>query len=379
MTKTLQKLTQKLIQALDVEGSLNIIEEVLRTKGFKTEKIPRGDTVNLVASRQGKKDKMSLLFLGHADVVPAGIDEDEWRDEGWRYAPFSGKLHGKKIFGRGAVDMKGAIACFLSALDSAGSDLSMTVIISGDEEGDGTDGTPFVFDTLKRKKKDKWDFALIGEPTTLTTLGDHVKIGCRGSINTFILMSGEGGHVAYPAHFKNPIRGLTQFLDNLEEHPFGDDDPVFGKTQLEVTSIRTDSDVCNVVSSEVRVCLNIRYTPQVSLKQIDEYMDKITPEFEGFSSATLMNLQSQPLKSPPSPYLDSLVQSIKTATKREPSLSATGASSDARFLPPGLPFAEFGLRVREAHKVNEFVTLEDLEHLRDLYVQILKGWEEIEN
>lgn len=376
MSKTLQKLTQELIQAREVSDSLDLIEEVLQSKGFKTEKIPRRETVNLVASRKGPRDKMSLLFLGHADVVPAGIDEDEWSDEGWLYDPFGGEIHGKKIFGRGAVDMKGAIACFLSALDSAGSDLNITVVISGDEEGDGTDGTPFVLETLKRKKKDKWDFALIGEPTTLTSLGDHVKIGSRGSINVSLLMSGEGGHVAYPAHFINPIRGLTQFLDNLEEHPFGDNDPVFGKTQLEVTSILTDSDVCNVVPSEVKVCLNIRYTPQVSLKQIDDYMDKITPEFEGFSSATLMNLQSQPLKSPPSPYLDSLVQSIKTATKREPSLSATGASSDARFLPPGLPFAEFGLRVREAHKVNEFVTLEDLEHLRDLYIQILKDWEE---
>lgn len=374
MTASLLSLTQELLRARDVRASLDIIARVLNAEGFDVDLMVFGPTPNLVARRAGDAGRPALLFLGHADVVPAGLTEGGWREEGWSHDPFSGDCEGGRLHGRGAVDMKGSIACFLAALGSESSALPLSLLISGDEEGSGVNGTPAVLDALQQRGSlPSWDFVLIGEPTSTERLGDHVKIGCRGSVNVTVTVQGQGGHVAYPQTLVSPVTALVEFLERLDHDPFEEEDPLFGRTHVETTSILADSGACNVVPAVAKAAFNVRFTPGMTPEELMTRIKAWAPSTPGVSWLWDFDWQSYPFASPASPYLNVLTQSVKATMGKMPRVSALGASSDARFLPRDLPFAEFGLFVQEAHKVNESVQVDDLERLRDIYSFFLRS------
>lgn len=362
-------LLQSLLRQPTVGGTLSVINSFLRKEAFETEILTFHGISNLYAARFLSPHFPTLAFLGHADVVSAGEVEIDGTVQGWNHPPFSGFCDELAVFGRGAVDMKGAIACFLEALHrQPRPPLNIIILISGDEEGDGVWGTPAVLDTLRQQGRlPRMDFVLIGEPTSRSTLGDTVKIGCRGSCNITVTVTGQGGHVAYPEFLANPLLALSQFLCQLQNNPLGEEDELFGASHAEVTQIASPPNACNVVPETVTAQFNIRYNPTLSPEKIKRHCAGLAAQYPACSFEFVYDVQSRPFKSTRSDFRSRLIEAIKDVTGLTPHISASGASSDARFLPASQPFAELGLPVQQAHKINESVTIADLTILSQIY------------
>lgn len=364
-TEHLKTLLQELLQQRKVTGSLRVVERELKALGFEVELVTFGETANLWATRKAPKEAPLLCFLGHADVVPAG--------EGWTVDPFRGMCSSEVLFGRGAVDMKGSIACFLEALRmELPPKWNVSVLISGDEEGDGTHGTPALLEHLRQQGQlPDWDFVLIGEPTGHLQVGDHIKVGSRGSLNVTVRAQGKGGHVAYPEHLESPLRALVGFCDRLLQIHWDEEDPVFGSTHVELTELNGGGQACNLVPSVAQAGFNIRFTPQVNFDQLTQRIRQVAAQNASVEWDFDFDLQSTPRRSD-SPILGILKKAVEAVTHQVPVLTARGASSDARFLPADVAFAELGLRTKGAHAPNESVSLRDLERLTQIYKAFMK-------
>ena len=349
----------------DDAGAIGVLAGALESLGFVCTRLAFGDDAgrprieNLYA-RLGKSGR-NLCFAGHTDVVPVG--------KGWTVEPFAALVSDGQLWGRGAADMKGAIACFVAAVarlqGNGGLKGSVSLLITGDEEGRALDGTKRVLDALKAKGE-KLDACIVGEPTNVAALGDMVKIGRRGSLNGRLRVMGTQGHSAYPYLADNPIPRLLDMLRALTAEPLDQGSAHFQPSSIALTTVDVGNPASNVIPAEARAAFNIRFNDLHTGKGLE---DKLRRTFANLGGAHELEIEvtGESFLTAPGPLSEALVRAIGKETGRKPDLSTTGGTSDARFIKDHCPVAEFGLVGRTMHKADERVPLADLESLTRIY------------
>ena len=356
-------------------GAINFLSKQLRSLGFNCKilefKDGKSKPIKNLYARLGKKAP-NLCYAGHTDVVPPGNVKD------WTIDPFKPSVRKNHLIGRGANDMKSSIACFVSAVNKflqkkPKFNGSISFLITGDEEGLAINGTKKVVDYLKRKKE-KIDFCIVGEPTNPNKLGEMIKIGRRGSLTGKIEVSGTQGHVAYPHLSNNPINTLISICKKLKEKKLDRGNKNFQPSNLEFTAINVDNKAHNVIPSRANAQFNIRYnnfhTATSLKKKINLIIKAISKKNKcNFKVEYIANGDSFLTKPEKTIYMAKEV--IKKITKITPKFSTTGGTSDARFIRKISPCLEFGLVNKTMHKVDECVSLSDLKKLTNIYQNIL--------
>lgn len=347
--------------------ALDIVAEALVELGFTCTRLPSGQVDNLFAMRgQGAPH---FAFAGHVDVVPAGI-RDAWRDD-----PFGGVLRDDALWGRGAVDMKGAIAAFIAAIaryDSTHTEIhngTISLIITGDEEGPATDGTIKIVDWL-RTQKITIDDCLVGEPTNPTRLGEMIKIGRRGSLNGVIKINGTQGHVAYPDLATNPVPQLVRLLDRLLVLPLDDGHPHFQPSNLEITSIDVGNPTHNVIAARATAQFNIRFNAHWDGNTLAQHIRTHLATCD-IDHHLALDVTGEAFITEPCVFTDKLIATIEDVVGITPTLSTSGGTSDARFIKDIARVVEFGLVGATMHKIDEHVPLAGLRGLSAIYHQLL--------
>jgi len=365
------KLAQDLIRCPSVTPArgevFDVLEQVLTPLGFTVHRWvmgdpPDGPTENMVAIR-GDGGSPHFGFAGHLDVVPPG--------EGWQSDAFSAEIGDGLLVGRGANDMKSAIASYVAAvsrLDPAGGMLSL--LITGDEEGYATYGTPRIIDWLNERHI-RPDMILIGEPTSVDRLGDTVKIGRRGSVNMWIEVPGVQGHVAYPHRATNPVAPLARVVSALDSIHLDDGTEQFPPSNLEFTAITTPTSASNVIPGSATAQLNIRFNNLQRGANLVKMVEEIA-EREAPGSTVKARISGEAFLTPPGPLYDVVVEAIEEETGRKPELSTSGGTSDGRFLIQLCPVVDFGLPNATMHKVGECAAVEDIRQLSRIYERILR-------
>jgi succinyl-diaminopimelate desuccinylase len=322
---------------------------------------PDGPTENMVAIRgQGSPH---FGFAGHLDVVPAG--------EGWNGDPFAGEIVDGLLVGRGANDMKSAIAAYVAALSRLGpSDGTLSLLITGDEEGYSTWGTPRIIDWLNERNI-RPDMILIGEPTSVDRLGDTVKIGRRGSVNMWIEVPGVQGHVAYPHRTTNPIPPLARVIAALDALHLDDGTEQFPPSNLEFTAVSTPTSASNVIPGSATAQLNIRFNNLQRGADLVKMVEDIA-EREAPGSTVRARISGEAFLTPPGPLYDVIVDAIEEETGAKPELSTSGGTSDGRFLIQLCPVVDFGLPNATMHKVGECAAVRDIRALSRIYERIVR-------
>jgi succinyl-diaminopimelate desuccinylase len=344
----------------------DVLERSLKPLGFEVHRwvmgeAPDGPTENMVATRRGGSPHFG--FAGHLDVVPAG--------EGWIADAFEPRIEDGLLVGRGANDMKSAIAAFVAAVaraDVTGG--AITLLITGDEEGYATYGTPRIIDWLNERQICP-DMILIGEPTSVERLGDTVKIGRRGSVNMWIDVPGVQGHVAYPHRATNPVAPLARVIAALDALHLDDGTDVFPPSNLEFTAISTPTNASNVIPGSATAQLNIRFNNLHRGEDLVRLVEQIA-EREAPGSKVRARISGEAFLTPPGPLYDVIVQSIEEETGITPDLSTSGGTSDGRFLIQLCPVVDFGLPNATMHKVGECAAVEDIRALSRIYERILR-------
>ncbi len=370
-------LTQDLIRCPSItprdEGALDIVQQALEGLGFDCHRLVfseagTADVGNLYA-RFGR-GAPNLCFAGHTDVVPAGDLAD------WQTGPFAAIIEDGRLKGRGAADMKGAIAAYIAALaaflGATGGKFpgSLSLLITGDEEGAAINGTAKVLRWLE-EKGEKLDFCLVGEPTSCETLGDMIKIGRRGSLSGEITVIGIGGHVAYPDLAKNPIPGLAKIITMLKAEPLDQGTEHFPPSNLEVINIEIGNAAGNVIPARAGAAFNIRFN---NLHEPDDLKEKVRRacEASGFEYELSFRLFGDAFLSPESALQSAVLHAIEEKTGALPELSTTGGTSDARYIKNHCPVTEFGLVGKTIHKPNEEAAVSDIAAISDIYHNILQ-------
>lgn len=367
-------------------GALTALAEMLAELGFDNERITFTDEatpdVENLYSRLGS-DSPHLMFAGHTDVVPVG-DAHAWSQD-----PFSAAIVDGQMYGRGAVDMKGGIACFVSAIARLihrrglpkG---SISLLITGDEEGPAINGTEKLL-AHAAAKGERWDAALVGEPTNPDRLGDMIKIGRRGSLSGTLTVRGVQGHVAYPHLADNPLRGMATLAAALMDPPLDEGNERFPPSNLEITSIDTGNPSSNVIPAQATAKFNIRFNDIWTAATLEA---ELAGRLEQASKACSLRQGRDPVQytvefsNRPSPSFatrnealtGALSAAVVEATGRTPALSTTGGTSDARFIKDYCPVVEFGLVGKTMHMVDERVALSDLEELTGIYELFVERW-----
>ncbi|MCK2054462.1 succinyl-diaminopimelate desuccinylase [Methylobacterium sp. 37f] len=376
-------LAQSLIRCPSVTpeegGALTWLGGVLEEAGFAVER-PRfsqtgtPDIDNLYA-RIGTRAPY-LLFAGHTDVVPPG---DLAR---WRHGPFAGTVENGILYGRGAVDMKGGIACMLAAaldyLDVAGPTFpgSIGFLITGDEEGPAINGTVKLLEWA-RARGERFDHCLLGEPTNPDSLGDMIKIGRRGSLTGHLTVQGRQGHVAYPDLAENPIPGLLRLAGALLAEPLDGGTQHFGASNLEFTTLDVGNTATNVIPAEAHGTFNIRFSDRWTAETLGA---EIRARLDAAAGRSVRyHLDLLPSNSPafltePDAFTELVAGAIATETGRRPVLSTTGGTSDARFIKDSCPVIEFGLVGQTMHQTDECVPVADLNRLTAIYTRVLAAY-----
>ena len=322
---------------------------------------PDGPTENMVAIRGSGSPHFG--FAGHLDVVPAG--------DGWKGDPFGAEIEDGMVVGRGASDMKSAIAAYVAALSRLDSDAgTLSLFITGDEEGYATYGTPRIIDWLNEKQI-RPDMILIGEPTSVERLGDTVKIGRRGSVNMWIEVPGVQGHVAYPHRATNPVPPLARVIDALDELHLDDGTDQFPASNLEFTAISTPTNASNVIPGSATAQLNIRFNNLHRGADLVRLIEEIA-EREAPGSKVTARISGEAFLTPPGRLYDVIVEAIEEETGEKPDLSTSGGTSDARFLIQLCPVVDFGLPNGTMHKVGECAAVEDIRALSRIYERVLR-------
>jgi succinyl-diaminopimelate desuccinylase len=360
-------------------GALAYLETRLKGAGFTVHRMTfsepgTADVENLYA-RIGSRAP-HLMFAGHTDVVPTGDPKS------WSHAPFAGEIDGGVLYGRGAVDMKGAIACKVAAaLDHLAANGgkpkgSISFLITGDEEGVAINGSPKLL-KWAAARGEKFDHCVLGEPGNVDALGDTIKLGRRGSQNGVLVVTGKMGHVAYPHRADNPVRGLVKLMNALMDEPLDAGSHKFDPSNLEFTSIDIGNPTVNLIPGEARARFNIRFNDchdYASLKQLVEQRAakaagnkvKWTIDWEP-SNADVFYTE-------PSPFTEVVVGAVAAVTGKTPKLSTSGGTSDARFIKDYCPVVEFGLVGQTMHAIDERVPVVDLQTLTAVYRKILDDY-----
>ena len=362
-------LTRRLIACPSVTpadaGALDVIERALVAIGFAVHRFtageaPDGPVQNLFATR-GSGGR-HFAFAGHSDVVPPGA--------GWTSDPFDPVVRGDLLHGRGAVDMKGAIAAFVAAAErTAGEPGTVSLIITGDEEGPATYGTVALIDWMAARGI-RPDLCLVGEPTSEARLGDVVKIGRRGSVNMWIDVPGTQGHVAYPQLADNPVPRLVRILDALDRWTLDEGNDWFQPSNLEITDVETGNAATNVIPARAGARLNIRFN---DLQRGQALVDHVRAVVESHAPAARLTarISGEAFLTPPGALSTLVSDSIRHVTGITPRLSTSGGTSDARFLSRICPVVEFGLPNATMHKLDEAVAIPDLHRLADIYAEVI--------
>ena len=357
-------------------GALSLLESVLKGAGFSVHRMTfsepgTADVENLYA-RIGT-GAPHLMFAGHTDVVPPGDPK------AWSHAPFSGDVDGGVLYGRGAVDMKGAIACKIAAtLDYLAANGgkprgSISFLIAGDEEGTAVNGTVKLL-KWAAERGEKFDHCVLGEPGNVEALGDTVKLGRRGSQNGVLVVTGKQGHVAYPHRADNPVRGLVKLMSALMDEPLDAGSAKFDPSNLEFTSIDIGNPTVNLIPGEARARFNIRSNDCHSFASLKTLVEQRAAK--AAAGLVRWRIDWEPSNADvfytePSPFTDVVIGAVAEVTGRKPRLSTSGGTSDARFIKDYCPVVEFGLIGTTMHAADERVPVKDLQTLTKVYRKIL--------
>ena len=352
----------------DESGALSLLADELGDLGFECIWLPFGKgtaRVENLFARRGL-DGPHFAFAGHTDVVPAG------EASAWTYAPFSGTLVDGKLFGRGAADMKGGIAAFVSAVrqfvDSSPPG-SISLILTGDEEGDAEFGTAKIIDWML-KNDQRPDMCVVGEPTNPNRLGDVIKNGRRGSLSGTLRVFGVQGHVAYPQLADNPIVRLLAMLEPINGVELDGGNTYFDASSAHITTIDTGNETRNVIPATVSAGFNIRFNTEHRAEDLilwlEEHFDRIGGKWQAE-----WRVSAEPFVTPPGPLTNLMQEAITRVTGIVPKLSTSGGTSDARFITKLCPVAEFGLIGQTMHKVDENVLTDDIDQLTAIYHAML--------
>ncbi|MGH6894054.1 MAG: succinyl-diaminopimelate desuccinylase [Dongiaceae bacterium] len=358
-------------------GALDALADALAPVGFACRRMPfeapgTARIDNLYAKLSGKRPGKQFCFAGHSDVVPVG------RREGWSVDPFAAAIVDGRLHGRGATDMKGAIAAFAGAAarfaarrkgDFAG---AISLLITGDEEGPSANGTKPMLQALAAEGE-RFDACLVGEPTNPKRLGEMAKIGRRGSWTGHLTVKGVQGHIAYPHLADNPTHRLARMIVALAERPLDSGTAHFEPSTLQVSTIDVGNPATNVIPAEARASFNSRFndgfTPETLEAEVRRRLDSVGGDYDlrvecfGVSFVT-----------PPGPLSDLVIEAVRSVTGLKPELSTTGGTSDARFIKDYCPVIEFGLTGQTMHKVDENVAIADIQQLSEIYERILESY-----
>ena len=360
------------------DGAINIVAKNLKKLGFKCQimEFQEKGTAKIknLYARIGKSSP-NFCFAGHTDVVPVGDLKS------WTVNPFGGVIKNQKLIGRGVSDMKGSIACFVSAVSEflkKNKKLkgSISFLITGDEETIAINGTQKVIEKLIQKKE-KIDFCIVGEPTNENKLGDMIKIGRRGSITGHLTILGTQGHVAYSYTYNNPSTVIVEILNNIKKLKLDSGNKDFQPSNLEVTKISIDNTADNVVPAEAKASFNITFHNLHTSSSLNKKLNKIFSSITKKSKANYKikyNVSGESFLTKPSKTVYMIKNVIKKSTKINPVLSTTGGTSDARFIKKIAPCIEFGLIAKTIHQVDEMARVADLKKLKNIYLDILVNY-----
>jgi succinyl-diaminopimelate desuccinylase len=360
-------------------GALALIEALLRPAGFRVERVtfsePGTAPVENLYARIGDSAP-HLVLAGHTDVVPPG---DEAR---WTHPPFAGEIVGGTLYGRGAVDMKGAIACALAAtldyLAAQGGKPkgSISFLITGDEESIAVNGTVKLLQWAAARGE-RFDHCILGEPSNVAAVGDTIKVGRRGSLNGTLVITGKQGHVAYPERADNPVRGLVKLMTALMATPLDHGSEQFDASNLEFTSIDIGNTVVNLIPGAARARFNIRFNDLHSQDSLKALVERMATDAAGNSIRWHIDWEPSNADSfvaEPGRFVDLVAGAVEAVTGGRPVLSTTGGTSDARFITNYCPVLELGLVGQTMHQVDECTPIADLARLTAIYRRILDGY-----
>ena len=355
-------------------GAQAYLGDLLKRAGFEIHRqkfsSPGTPEIDNLFAKIGR-GKPHLVFAGHTDVVPPG------NESSWRHPPFAGEIADGKLFGRGAADMKGAIAAFIAAaIDFTAKGKpkgAISLLITGDEEGPAVNGTVKLLQWAKARGE-TFDHAIVGEPTSAKRIGDTIKTGRRGSLSATLTVFGKGGHVAYPQQAQNPMRPLVTMLQALTEKPFDKGTKDFPPSNLEVTSVESGNAAFNVIPGEAKVRFNIRFNDKHTIASLKKQIEK---RLKSAAKGARYRLDYEP---PSESYLtkrgafvDLVVKAVAESGVKA-TLSTAGGTSDARFIKNYCPVVDLGLLGNTMHQIDEHVPLEDLKRLSAVYRRILQRY-----
>jgi succinyl-diaminopimelate desuccinylase len=362
----------------DEGGALACLQELLARAGFEVHRAvfaePGIAPVDNLYARIGTS-RPNLLFAGHTDVVPPG------NEGAWSHPPFAGEIAGDRLYGRGAVDMKGGIACFVAAaLDYLAANGgkpkgSISLLITGDEESVAVNGTVKLL-KWAAERGESFDHCILGEPSNVDVLGDTIKAGRRGSLNGTLIVTGRQGHVAYPERADNPIRGLMSLMTALQA-PLDEGSEHFSPSHLEFTSVDVGNATVNLIPGEARARFNIRYNDrhsQTALKTLIERRAKAAAGGRVHYSFDWQPSNADVFVTKPGTFTELAIAAIADITGRQPKLSTSGGTSDARFIKNYCPVLEFGLVGQTMHQTDENVPVQDLVTLTAIYRRIVEKY-----
>ncbi len=350
------------------EGCQEILINRLEKIGFNIERIRCGEVDNLWA-RRGTSTPL-LCFAGHTDVVPTG-PVDKWDSD-----PFKPEIRDGKLYGRGAADMKGSLAAFVTAIEAFVAEHpnhggSIALLITSDEEGVAIDGTVRVVEALKTRNE-LIDYCIVGEPTCVNNLGDTIKNGRRGSLSGTLTVKGIQGHIAYPHLAKNPIHVAAPAIAELTQTQWDEGDEYFPPTTWQISNINGGTGATNVIPGEVTMLFNFRFSTASTVESLKARVHEILNR-QDFDYDLRWEFSGKPYLTPRGNLVDAISHAIRTVVGIEPELSTSGGTSDGRFIADICPqVVEMGPRNATIHKLNEYVEVKDLEQLPEIYRRTLE-------
>jgi succinyl-diaminopimelate desuccinylase len=371
-------LTAKLVRCASVtpadEGALDVLQEALEAAGFACARADRGGIGNLFARWGAKGHARTFGFNGHTDVVPVGNPDD------WTHPPFGADVADGVMYGRGTTDMKSGVAAFAAAaidfVRETPPDGAVILAITGDEEGDATDGTVALLDYMAAEGE-AMTCCLVGEPTCPDTMGEMIKIGRRGSMTAWVTVTGKQGHSAYPHRALNPLPAMMRLMDRLASHELDRGTEHFDPSTLAIVTVDTGNPATNVIPAKCRAAVNIRFNDRHSGASLTDWIKgeiaKVETEF-GVSCALQVKISGESFLTPPGDLSTLVARAVEAETGVQPVLSTSGGTSDARFVKDHCPVVEFGLVGQSMHQVDEHVRLDHVHRLKAVYARILKDF-----
>ncbi len=355
-------------------GALVLLERVLTEGGFTCTRVDRGGVSNLFARWGRQGSNRSFGFNGHTDVVPLGDEA------AWTMPPFGAEVKDGYLYGRGSTDMKSGVAAFAAAaidfVKETPPDGAVILAITGDEEGDAIDGTTALLDWMA-DNNESMSVCLVGEPTCPDLMGEAMKIGRRGSMTAFFTITGVQGHAAYPHRAKNPMPAMARLMDVLSSRVLDEGTDHFDPSSLQVLTIDTGNPATNVISSQTKATVNIRFNDEHTSADLMAWMqeaaDQVAADF-GVQIAMTTKVSGESFLTPPGDLSDLVAAAVAAETGVTPELSTSGGTSDARFVKDHCPVVEFGLTGKTMHQVDERVKVDEIVQLKAIYTRILRDY-----